>query len=59
MGKFIVAVCFSLIVCGLFWHFAPATTGHAFNLPFLGMGVTWMMLIFVGSLWGGYKLMGK
>jgi hypothetical protein len=57
MGKFIMAVCFGLIVCGLCWHFAPSTTGHAFNLG--PLAVSWMMLIFVGSLWGGYKLMGK
>jgi uncharacterized membrane protein len=57
MGKFIVVVCFALIVCGLCAHFAPSTTGHAFNLG--PVAINWMMLIALGAVWGGYRLTGK
>jgi len=57
MGKFIVCLAFALMVCGLCYRFAPATAGHAFNLG--PVGFSWMTLIMIGALFGGYKLTGK
>lgn len=57
MGKFLVCAIFAVAVCGVVFRFAPGVSHHAF---FLGpVGVTWLMLIGLGSLWGGYKLTGK
>jgi hypothetical protein len=57
MGKFIVCVIFALAVCGITSHFAPSVTHVLFQLG--SVGVTGMMLIGLGSLIGGYKLVGK
>ena len=57
MGRFIVCAVFAVVVCGVAYRYAPATAHHAFSLG--PVGVTWMMLIGLGSLWGGYKLTGK
>lgn len=57
MGKFIVCTIFALVICGVAFHFAPGTAKTLFNIG--PVGVTGMMLIGLGALWGGYKLTGK
>lgn len=57
MGKFIVCAIFALVVCGIVFHFAPGTANVLFHVG--PIAVNGCLLIFLGSVWGGYKLTGK
>jgi|APCry1669190327_1035288.scaffolds.fasta_scaffold168889_1 hypothetical protein len=57
MGKLIVIVIFALSVSGIVWHLAPHLTHQAFNVG--GMGVSYLMLVFLGSIVLGHRLVGK
>lgn len=48
---------FAVVVCGMVFHFAPGSAKVLFNLG--PVNVTGSMMIFVCSLWGGYRLTGK
>lgn len=57
MGKLFVLFIFALCMCGLTWHFFPAAANHAFNVG--SVGISWMMVFFLGYLYAGHKLAGK
>lgn len=57
MGKFIVLSVFSLVCCGLLYHFAPSVANPIFHIG--PVAVTGMLLGYGVFLWGGYRLTGK
>lgn len=57
MGKLFVLFIFSLGLCGITFHFFPATAGHAFSVG--SVGISWMFLLLVGYMYAGHKLSSK
>lgn len=54
MGKFIVVLVFSVAICWGIRMFVPGVSSVAFHVN--SWGVTWTLLLFIGSLAIGFKL---
>lgn len=68
MRRFIVVLLASLFLCVVAYHFIPSIASTAFMVPTHqfeggatvgGFGVTWTMILFMGSLVGCWKLAAK
>lgn len=57
MGRWFVVILATLALCGIVSYFWPETASTAFLIK--GHGITWMMLIGVGSLYVGHRLTSK
>jgi hypothetical protein len=57
MWKFIVIVLASLFCLGVVVHYVPVVQEHAFFLG--GNSISWSMLLGVGFVVCGYKVIGK
>lgn len=56
MGKFIVILLASVFVCGVITMKFPGTREAMFGNHW---GFSWLALMFLGCILGGYKLTGK